>query len=1044
MSQNPLLGILLSLKQGRSSIPGMIRLLSRVALLCFTACPVLLAQSSGTFNGRIVDQAGAVVPEATVTARNTGTGVTRTTTTNSDGLYTLPALEPGAYDLKVEKTGFAAAEKKEVTLVTSATLTLDFSLAVAGTTQQVEVTGEVPLVETSRSDVSDSLRLSEVQNLPIINRNFTGLVQLVPGARPAPVVNTSKTTMGNGMSFSGGGGRNVNVVVDGADDRDDIIGGPVQNITIEGIQEFNVITHRFSAEYGGATAAVVLVTTKSGANKFHGSAFAFGRNDALTAIDYFTQQSGFPKTPYDHEQFGGSLGGPIRKDRWFIFGAVERDRENFVQSETPKAVSEALVFAKAFPSLGVIPSASVPQPLGDTMYTIKSDYQINSKNSIFVRWAHQLNHRVNAQLMQTQPDLGAANLNNNRIWNITGGYTWVISNNSVNQFTVDGGDYHHYLYMTVPNTPVIRNLRFPSTNLGRWMGTDQFFTQEKVRFADNFSHQIGKHALKVGGQFSYYPLVDIKLAIGQCGVVSFFDDPSTIVGNLNGKYPQGFLTPGAVSGVTVGSCSAGGATPPGQGVYGDSGYPEKLMSLYAQDDYRITPRLTFNLGARYDLGFNFYNQAENGSNRAYNALLAIHSAYGALPSASAKDVAPRVGFAYDLRGDGKSVLRGGYGIFFTQELQANVFSLALLDKPTLNLSSAYVNSSVGVGQLANYVYGVSPLPPGPSTAPTVLPPGAATSGSWIAPWIRDPYTQQFQIGYTRQIRTNTAISADYTHILGIHEFSTRQINPIEGLWDPNRGAVPTGTRRLAPSFGAALGDPNILGGISIASSDNRSQYNELIVHLEHRTRRVAFQASYTLAYARAFGGIISGGTGGTTPGSGGVSAVNSDQPFAPGEWGPSWLDERHRAVLSGVFTMPWGIQAAPIFQVGSARPYTLLDGTDCNKDGTNNDRAYLNASTGAIVACNTPAAANAVPVAVNSQRGDPTWDLDLRVSKFFNLGSESRTLSVFAEFYDLTNKINFGNIYNGNARSSTFRQPNGYLAGLPTSRQLQLGARFTF
>src|SRR5712692_1209308 len=582
-----------------------------LALLAFMAgsAPVL-AQSTATFNGRVVDPSGAVVPEATVTATNTGTGVTRSTTTNGDGLYAIPALEPSSYDMKVEKTGFASSEKKGLTLVTGTTLTFDFSLTVAGTTQHTEITSEAPLVETTRSEVSGSLRLSEVQNLPMINRNFTGLVQLIPGARPAPVVNTSKTTMGNGMSFSGGGGRNVNVIVDGADDRDDIIGGPVQNYTIEGIQEFKVITHRFTAEYGGATAAIVQVTSKSGANRLHGSAFGFGRSDTMTAIDYFSRpaNAGLGKPPYSREQFGGSLGGPIKKDRWFIFGAVERQRENFVQSETPKAVSEANVFAKAFPSLGVLPSTTIPQPLRDTMSTIKSDYHLSSNHSLFVRWAQQLNNRVNAQIMQTQPDLGAAHLNDNQIWDITGGHIWIISNTSLNQFRVDGGHYQHKLYMTVPNTPVIRNLRFPSTNLGRWMGTDQFFTQDKVNFADDFSHQMGKHALKIGAGFAYYPLIDIRLAIGQCGVVSFFDDPSTIVNNANGKYPQGFQTPGAVSGVTVGSCSAGGATPPGQGVYGDSGYQQKQLSLYVQDDWRATTRLTLNLGTRYDVGFNFYDQ----------------------------------------------------------------------------------------------------------------------------------------------------------------------------------------------------------------------------------------------------------------------------------------------------------------------------------------------------------------------------------------------------------------------------------------------------
>ena len=1000
-------------------------------LVLFGLGATALAQSTGTVNGRIVDQAGLALPGVTVTVTNTATQAVRTTVSNAEGLYSLPALQPGPYNVTADLAGFGP-QRRAVTLVTGTTVTMDFTMGVAALEESITVTGAAPLVETTRSEVSSTLQLAEVQNLPMLNRNFTGLVQLVPGARPAPVVDTSKTTMGNGMSFSGAGGRNVNVVVDGADNRDDIIGGPVQNFTIEGIQEFKVITHRFTAEHGGAVGAIVQVATKSGTNEVHGSGFLFGRNDAMTAIDHFTKLQGFPKTPYDREQFGGSLGLPIVKDRWFIFGAVERVRENFVQSETPKAVAEAQVLDRAFPSLGIIPVAGVPQPFRDTMYTIKTDTQVNRSHSLSVRWAHQLSNKVNAQLQPTQPDLGTPNIIDNRVWNVVGGHTWIVSNYGLNQLTIDGGRYNLGLFVTVPNPAVTRSLLFPSVTVGRWTGTDAFYVQDKVRLSDAYSHQIGQHSLKTGGSYSFYPKIDITLAIGSCGRMSFFDDPSVIVNNTNGRYPQGFLTPGIVSNVTVGSCSAGGATPPGQAVYGNSDFKQQQFSAYMQDDWRVTPRLTLNLGVRYDRNANFTNREEAANSRVYQALQAIGSPYAELPPANTNNLSPRMGFAYDIGGQGKSVLRGGYGIYYNQLQQASIFSSVLLMKPTLkSLSSAYVNTSPGVGQLPTYVYGVSPLPPGPGTAETELPRGRATGGAWIDPDIQDPYNHQFHVGFTRQLSGATALSADYTHVRGLHELASRQINPIEGPWNPNQGSVPTGMRRLAPAFQAVLGDPDILGGISLATSSNKSKYDELIVHLEHRTAAATVQASYTLASARAFGGIVSPGAGsGTTPGSGTVSAVNSDRPFDPVEWGPSWLDERHRVMLSGIFTLPGDIQVAPVFQVASARPYTLLAGIDLNRDGTNNDRS-VDPATGQ-------------DVGVNSARGEASWNLDVRASRFFALGGESRRLAVFAEVYNVTNKANFGNIYNGNSRSSTFKQPNGYLAGLPTSRQLQLGARFSF
>ena len=218
-------------------------------------------------------------------------------------------------------------------------------------------------------------------------------------------------------------------------------------------------------------------------------------------------------------------------------------------------------------------------------------------------------------------------------------------------------------------------------------------------------------------------------------------------------------------------------------------------------------------------------------------------------------------------------------------------------------------------------------------------------------------------------------------------------------------------------------------------SNNRSQYNETIFHFEQRRGRVTFQATYTLSYAYAFGGIVSGAIGG----SGIPASQNPDNFFAPGEWGPSNTDERHRVVLTGVFRLPWGIQAAPIFTAGSPRPYQLTQGSAitaaqaaagacCVGDHSTSDRAVINGQQ----------------VGVNAGRGIAEYDLDLRIGRVFALGKEMRSLNVYAEIYDLTNRANFGNIFNGNQASVLFEQPVAYLAGYPTSRQAQFGARFTF
>ena len=283
------------------------RLLFLVSLMSFLAA-VSYGQTTGSFTGRVVDPAGAVVPSATVSVTNTEKGLSRTTTTNSDGLYTISSLQPGTYDVKVEKPGFASSVRKAVTLLTESTITVDFGLTVASTAEQIEVTTEAPLVETTESQVSGTIQTSEVQNLPMLNRNFTSLVQLVPGARPAPILDTSKVNTGAGIAVGGAEGRNLAFNMDGAENKDYLLGGPAQNISLEGIQEFKLMSHEFGAQYARSGGADLEIATKSGTNSLHGSAFGFGRNQGMTAIDYFTKQSGLPKNSYDREQFGGSLG----------------------------------------------------------------------------------------------------------------------------------------------------------------------------------------------------------------------------------------------------------------------------------------------------------------------------------------------------------------------------------------------------------------------------------------------------------------------------------------------------------------------------------------------------------------------------------------------------------------------------------------------------------------------------------------------------------------------------------------------------------------
>jgi hypothetical protein len=405
------------------------------------------------------------------------------------------------------------------------------------------------------------------------------------------------------------------------------------------------------------------------------------------------------------------------------------------------------------------------------------------------------------------------------------------------------------------------------------------------------------------------------------------------------------------------------------------------------------------------------DQEHYANNATRLALLAIGNPYAGIPGTPSKDISPRVGFAYDLSGDGRRVLRGGYGLYFDQINHNAVSDVSTQNNRPLNALAVLTNTAIGVGQLATYRLGIDPFPAQPIEGNS-LPPNSA--GQWLGPDIVDPRMHHMHIGYAHALAPTTMVSVDFTHEAGTRGLMSLNINPIV------RGA-----RLLAPDFNRVFGRPDVLSWITVKSSIGTSRVDLLTFKFQRRLPRATVQAHYTLAGAFAYGGSIAarGGSG---------TAQDGLDPLGPGEWGPTGQDERHRLVATGVFELPAGIQLSPVFQLASARPYNLTAGSDLNADGTNNDR-YIDPATGR-------------QVSINAGRGDPTVCLDLRATKFFPLGGGGdRKLAVFAEMFNALNNVNFGGSYTGNGRSVLFRQPSGgFIPGIGYPRQLQLGARFLF
>jgi hypothetical protein len=574
---------------------------------------------------------------------------------------------------------------------------------------------------------------------------------------------------------------------------------------------------------------------------------------------------------------------------------------------------------------------------------------------------------------------------------------WIAGPRSLNQFSVQVLNWWNNLDSNA-RPPVTQNLHFPSVFIGRpcCSGVYQLNHQNKIQLQDTFTTELGKHAIRFGGDYwrdvvGPGGLIDFGGVAQVYGALYFFDDPSTILSNTV-KYPQGFQTPGIVRQFAQTS-SIGNFEP------GPNGKPQQLAA-WVQDDWRPVTRLTLNLGLRYDVSLNYYNQSEAAANRTYLALAAIGNPFGGgVPHNDLRDVSPRLGFAYEW-GEGKTVLRGGYGLYYDQNYITYQFQQYMQMKATPLITTTLTNTAIGVGDLATYRLGIDPPPIG-SGPVTQLPRGGRTVGYWYDPALRDPYNHQVHIGVSHVLTPTTTLTADYTLALQRNYNWNEDINPLQN-----------GTRVLAPALQQTFGDPNLLSDVNIWRDVLSSRYNELAVQVQRRVGRATFQGSYTLSKSEGYSG----------------QAVIYNQPFALGEWGPTNLDERHKVVVSGVFPLPGDFQVAPVFQAASARPYTLTAGTDLNGDGRANDR-YIDPATGQAVAA-------------FSQRGDPFSLLDVRATKKFALNKGH--VEVFAEFFNVFNKANFGNNYNGNALSALFKQPTGLMRDVGYPRQMQLGTRYVF
>ena len=769
-----------------------------LAACCLAVSTVAAGQTRATtadLGGTIVDQSSAVLPGATVTAQNADTNHTRSALTDEQGQFLIPALPPGTYTVRAEMHGFAPRTVDHIVLTLGSLLDLRLSLNVAGGQEVVLVAGDAPVIDTQRTVVSSVISQEQIQHLPINGRNFIGFTLLAPGVATdrTPQQGASGTS---GLSFNGQRARSNNITVDGLDNNDSSIGSVRATFSQEAVREFQVLSNSYSAEFGKASGGVVNIVTKSGTNTTAGNLFFFLRDEALNSKDHFERfnPAGQPierdKAPYAQKQFGATLGGPLKKDRTFYFLSFERldiGAHNFVTIDdtnnvaflgqnfgTPAAILRRAGFA--------VETGHVPYDIRSNQFLGKLDHQINASHSLTARinWADDFNENIEPFGGNVARSRGAVLESEDRMFALS--HLWIGSAKIVNETrfqianrdqTVNSLDPRCGGVCTLENQggPTLEVLGVAS--VGRQRFTPQPRRNQRYQVLDTVSYVTGPHQFKAGFDFNYIDASEQSLPLHFGGRYIFGSIPAAVA-------PQLGLPPVEVPAIVAVQLGIPGRYVQG---YGDSAAPYTYsdFSLFAQDDWRITPRLTAKVGIRYQV------QAWPDISYTITGYPAPYTFPG-----DTNNVAPRLGIAWDPIGDRRSTIRGSYGLY-------------------------YDNLITGVAGITKGINGRDRVRSLVASIPTTiaawnapgrrLPEPAAAYPSLVIsidPGLETPYAHHLATGVERELPGQIALSADVVYVRGFEQLSTLDYNPLVPSLGPNRRPVGCERRRRHVRVGAAV------------------------------------------------------------------------------------------------------------------------------------------------------------------------------------------------------------------------------------------------
>ena len=996
-------------------ICGLLRNAALIGLSLALSASAVHAQELGTaiLNGTVADPQGAVVKEAHVTAQRTDSGLERTTTTNSEGVFVLNDLAPGAYEVRVEAKGFASFAAL-VSLQVGQQARLKAALSVEAEKTAINVDDSPgQQVNTVSSVVDGVVDAHQIDNLPLNGRNFLELALLMPGNTIAPNFDPTKA---NTVVISSAGqlGRGGNVSIDGMDDNDDVVGGMLLNVPEDSVQEFQVATNRFSAELGRSGSAVVNVVTKSGSNTLHGSASFYERDKSLQALPatFDPASTGGETPPFRRQQYAGTLGGPLVKDKAWWFGAFEYRNEIgglLVATRHPNPTGGG----------GTISNQFAPEPLTDPMGTLRGDWQISNKDLLSLHYGIERQSATGVTPFLSGQPIGSSSQqqgSNNHFQTFEGSWTHILSPSLLNRASYS---FNNFINVIAPVNPG-PELDFPSLADGASYDSPQLTRQKRSQLDDAVDWTRGKHNFHFGGEFQRIG-ADFDLGVFRSGAVEFIQDFANQDRNGDGVINDQDL----LFAVAIRS-----GTPNKDLIIPDA--DNNYIAGYLQDDWRVHPQLTLNLGLRYEVDSDV-NDVGHYSQLNPILLPLVHGTR----HKDGNNFGPRVGFNWATK-SGQFSLHGGYGIYYDR-ITLEIESLERgLDGRALPINVSVGNASF-LDPNGNFVPG-APTFASPFGGPIIPGAGGASEGmNLIDNDIQNPMVQQFNLGIQTEFAKNWILKVD-----GIHDYGTHFII-----------GVPLGS-----VFNPASGGPETVTDLQ---STANTHYDALWVTVDHRfAQRFQFHSAYTLSKA--------------------LDYANYDQipfgypPVDPNdlhrEYGPAPNDQRHRLVLQGTMDLPLGLRLSPLWTYASGVPMDILYPTANgnvrvpqlarNAGGREfHTGAELNAVLNQI---NASGGENGTPLPLVSPgaRFDDTFNsIDLRLSKEFRLG-ERFTLEVIGEAFNLFNKTNIlgtsKNNYSGffnalvpdsnnPALSSAFGTPVSQAGGIFGSggpRAFQLAAKLTF